>query len=208
MTQQIHRHGTQTSMPVLRRIATLMSVVLLAAAAAVGFAACGGSKVASGSGSSRASTATTVAVRYSSCMRDHGVTSFPDPQISSNGSHRSLAIHLYPAIVSSPAFKSAQEACAYLVHAQTAGPNASQQQATTDALLAFARCMREHGFPSFPDPNTQDQPWTLPMLLSAGINLREPAVRPAALACTSVTRGILTKADVESAIANPNELGD
>jgi hypothetical protein len=207
MTQQIHRHDTETSMPVRRRIATLTSVVLLAATAAGGFAACGGSNKPAGSGSSRASAATTVAVRYSACMRSHGVTNFPDPQISSNGSRRSIAIHLNPAIVSSPAFKSAQKACAHLVHAQTAGSNAAQQQATTDALLAFARCMRGHGFPSFPDPNTQGQPWTLQMLVSAGINLKEPAVRPAALACTSVTRGILTKSDVESAIANPNELG-
>ena len=207
MTQQIDRHVIRTSAPVHRPTATLASVVLLAATAAFGVAACGGSQNASNSASSRGSAVVTVAVRYSACMRSHGVTNFPDPHISRNGNHQSVAIDLDPSIVSSPAFQSAQKACRYLVQAEPTGSPAGQQQEQADALLAFARCMRAHGFPSFPDPNTQGQAWTLAMLTNAGINLKEPAVRPTALTCTSVTHGILTKADVENATANPNELG-
>jgi hypothetical protein len=144
----------------------------------------------------------TVAYRYSACIRSHGVTNFPDPQITINGSHRILALHLDPSITNSPAFKSAQKACAYLLPAQTTGPSAAHGQAQTNALLAFARCMRQHGFASFPDPNTEGEPWTAAMMTNAGINLKEPAVRPAALAYTTVTHGILTKADVENAITN------
>jgi hypothetical protein len=193
---------------VSHRFTSMASAVLLAATAVVGVAACGGSNKPSGSGPSRDSAALISADKYSACMRSHGVMNFADPQISSSGGHQSLSIHLDPTITSSPAFKSAQTACAHLLPAQTTGPNAAQQQqAQTDALLAFARCMRQHGFGSFPDPNAQGPPWTLAMLTSAHINLKEPAFRPAALACTSVTRGILTKADVENAIADPSELG-
>jgi hypothetical protein len=208
MTEQIDRHAVRRSTPVHRYTATLASVVLLVATAAVGVAACGGSQNPSNSGSSGGSAAVTGAVRYSACMRSHGVTNFPDPHVSRNGNHRSIGIDLNPSIVSSPAFKSAQKTCGYLVQAQTSGSTGAQQQAEADALLAFARCMRAHGFPSFPDPNTQGQAWTLAMLTNAGINLKEPAVRPTALTCTSVTHGILTKADVENAIANPDELGN
>lgn len=206
MTEQIDRRALTTPARVGRRRARLVSVVLVAATATVGVAACGGSKKPSGSANCGAPPAVTVADRYSACMRSRGVANFPDPQISSNGGHKTIVIKVDPTITNSPAFKSARRACAYLVPTQTTGPIAAQQQAQTSALLAFARCMREHGFASFPDPNTQGEPWTLAMLTGAGINLKEPAVRPAALACTSVTTGILTKADVENAIANPNQL--
>jgi hypothetical protein len=73
-------------------------------------------------------------------------------------------------------------------------------------LVAFAGCMRSHrvtnrpdkrsrGFASFPDP-TSTGLVSRQMLANAGINLRQPAVLPAAEACTSVTHGMITKADV------------
>jgi hypothetical protein len=73
-------------------------------------------------------------------MRDHGVTNFPDPRV--NGNHRTLQIT--PSIVGSPAFKSAQKACAYLLPAagQINGPSPAEQRARTEGLLAFAACQR------------------------------------------------------------------
>ena len=60
-------------------------------------------------------------------------------------------------------------------------------------MLAFARCMRSHGFPSFPDPTSTGE-LTHEMLANAGINLHQPAVVQAADACVGVTHGVITKA--------------
>jgi hypothetical protein len=62
-------------------------------------------------------------LRFSQCMRAHGRTNFPDPTFGSNGGVR---LSLRPASgldPSSPAFKSAQAACASVggFHV-TAGP--------------------------------------------------------------------------------------
>ena len=72
--------------------------------------------------------------------------------------------------------------------------------AQTAALLAFARCLRSHGFPSFPDP-TSSGDVTHEMLASAGIDLQQPAVVQAADACTSVTHGLITRAVVARFVA-------
>jgi hypothetical protein len=66
--------------------------------------------------------------------------------------------------------------------------------------LAFARCIRAHGLPSFPDPTSSGQ-ITHEMLASAGIDLRQPAVLQAADACVSVSHGVITKAAVARFIA-------
>ena len=50
--------------------------------------------------------------------------------------------------------------------------------------LAFARCIRSHGFPSFPDPTTNGQ-LTHEMVAAAGINLHQPAVLQAGDACVA-----------------------
>jgi hypothetical protein len=68
------------------------------------------------------------------------------------------------------------------------------------ALLAFARCLRSHGFPSFPDPTSSGQV-TNQMLASAGINLNQPAMLQVADACVSVTHGLITKAAVARFVA-------
>lgn len=70
----------------------------------------------------------------------------------------------------------------------------------TAALLALARCVRGHGFPSFPDPTSSGQV-TYEMLANAGINLRQPAALQAADACVSVTHGVITKATVARFVA-------
>ena len=66
--------------------------------------------------------------------------------------------------------------------------------------------MRQHGFPRFPDPNSQGQ-LTPAMLGASGIDLQQPAIKPAAYACLPVTHGIINRADVNQAISNPNASG-
>jgi hypothetical protein len=110
-------------------------------------AACGGGTgqpggTGTGAGSTPAGGKTRD-VAFSECMRAHGVTNFPDP--TSNGLQIPASINHQ-----SPTFRSAQRACKQYL------PNGGAPPATNPseraAALAFARCMRAHGVPDFPDP--------------------------------------------------------
>jgi hypothetical protein len=198
------------------RISRLTAAGALAAGVALGVAACGDAHKPSNAGTSNKSASvgvtklTSDAYNHSACMRSHGVTNFPDPETFTQNGQSGVSIHVTPSITGSPAFQSAQKACAHLMPGggahQTNGPSPAEQRAHTEAILAFAACMRKHGFPRFPDPNSQGD-LSLTAITSAGINLQAPAVKPAALACTSVSHGQITKADIERAIANPAASG-
>jgi hypothetical protein len=73
-------------------------------------------------------------------------------------------------------------------------------QAQKAAALAFARCIRAHGFPNFPDPSATGQ-LTHEMIAAAGINLHQPAVLQAGDACAGVSHGFITKATVARFVA-------
>ena len=183
-------------------------VVLVVAALLI--AACGGSKKppAASSGQSPSSNGSpgAAAYRFSACMRTHGVTNFQDPKVSTNGNQVRVAIGVNPSITGSPSFKSAQKACGHLLPGggpTNIGASPAQMRARSEELLAFAKCMRQHGFPTFPDPTSQGQ-LSPEMLTKAGIDLQQPAIKPAAYACLPLTHGLLTKADVNRAVANPN----
>lgn len=188
-----------------------LAVIPSAAALALVVAACGGAKKppAPSSGASAQNSQNSgvkAAYRYSDCMRQHGVANFQDPKVHINGNQVQVAIHVDPAITSSPDFKSAQTACAHILPNGGNGPTPAQQHAREQAILAFASCMRRHGFPKFPDPTAQGQ-LTLTMIRHAGIDLQQPAVKPAAYACAPVTHGLLTRANINQALANPNGSG-
>lgn len=122
-------------------------VLSLAAVCALAVAACGSSGTPSGSNSTASSLANQ-ALAYARCMRSHGVTNFPDP--TNNGG---LSYH---GSTSSPAFRSAQTACASLEPhkvAPSSGHETPQQEAQDHAkLIRWAECMRHHGYPELPDP--------------------------------------------------------
>jgi hypothetical protein len=164
--------------------------------AAVVLAACGSNSASSSSSSSSGGHVTYAqaqqdATRFAVCMRSHGVPNFPDAT-----SPREFKESFSSSAAQSPAFESAATACRHVL--PSGGPpsqSAAQSQAHTVALLAFARCLRSHGFPSFPDPTTSGQV-THEMLANAGISLHQPAVLQAADACVTVTHGVLTKVAV------------
>lgn len=129
------------------------------------------------------------AVRFVHCMRSHGVANIPDPTVSPRGFKDAFNNH-------TPAFQSAYATCGHLLpagHAQN--QSAPNTQAQTAALLVFARCLRGHGLPSFPDPTARGQ-LTREMLARSGIDIHDAAVVRAADACTSVTHGVITRAVV------------
>lgn len=132
-------------------------------------------------------------VNFAGCMRSHGVSNFPDP---STGAFK---FALAPNTPHSPAFLSAYTACGHLL--PTGGGQGDRHSpAQVAEFVAFARCIRSHGFPGFPDPTSSGQ-LTHEMIAGAGINLHQPAVVQAADACVSVTHGVITKADVARFVA-------
>jgi hypothetical protein len=82
---------------------------------------------------------------FSRCMRSHGVSQFPDPD--SSGAIPKVTLQQLG--VGSSQFQGAQSACAYLLK-----PSDIQVQQTLSGMLDFARCMRSHGVPNWPDPAT------------------------------------------------------
>jgi hypothetical protein len=86
------------------------------------------------------------ALKFSGCMRSHGIANFPDPS-STGGLLISSSDHIDP---QSPSFQAAQKAC------QKYSPVPHQTQAQIAAheasLLRFAACMRKNGVPDFADP--------------------------------------------------------
>jgi hypothetical protein len=114
-------------------------VVLVVAVCAVALAACGSSPKPGAS----ASSAYAKAVKAADCMRAHGVPNFPDP--SPNGPNE---VQINPA----PAFQAAMKACAILAPGATGFPPPTERHKIL--AIAFAKCMRAHGLPGFPDPTT------------------------------------------------------
>lgn len=124
------------------RVTHILILVLAALGCAAALAGCGSSSVKPRATVDLGTSAQ--GVRYSDCMRERGVPDFPD--LNANGSV-SLPSSINP---QSPAFQSAQEACADLRPQGTPPPpiTLAQQQSFT----ANAKCIRAHGIPDFPDP--------------------------------------------------------
>jgi hypothetical protein len=168
----------------------LVSSSLAALGCAVAMAACGGSANDSTvTGSSASPSATAAFVKFSACMRGHGVPNFPDPsggggiQISSSSGID----------VDSPAFKAAQSRCRHLLPGggPPTGPPSPQAKL---AALKISQCMRRHGISDFPDPTTKlpSSPAGYGEVLDRGgavlavpstINVQSPAYRQAGAAC-------------------------
>jgi hypothetical protein len=186
--------------PLIFRATSSLPVAAAAIAAAAALAACGSNSPSSSGASSSGghptyAQAQQTALNFSRCMRSHGMPNFFNPT-----SPYELKVWLISSAAQSPAAQSAEAACEHLLPGGVPGESAAQSKAQKAALLAFARCMRSHGFPSFPDPASSGQ-LTPQMLANAGINLHQPALLQAGDECVSVTHGVITKAAVASAVA-------
>jgi hypothetical protein len=129
-------------------------------------AACGGSPSATSATSATSSVpaadsaSSPSLVGYADCIRSHGVPGYPDPSDGQLAKGDAAAYHVSPSV-----FTAAQRACQNLL------PNAGSFQeqssqcslsgdcppAVVQQMLAidrkFARCMRSHGVPNWPDPS-------------------------------------------------------
>lgn len=183
-----------------------LAITLAALTCAVAIAACGSGSASTSSSSRRMTQAQLqqAALNFAHCMRAHGDPSFPDPT-----SPREFKFSLSPTSggsTQSPAFQSAERACRHLLPRGGPDQTAEQPRAHLAAMLAFARCLRSHGFPNFPDPTANGE-LTRAMVAQAGINLHQPAVLHAGDACVGVTHGALTRADVARAVNNSTAAG-
>lgn len=139
--------------------AALTGLALLAAGCAGGSPS--GAAVASlPTASSTASQAAALGgdpVKYSQCMRAHGVSNFPDP-----GPNGGIAINAGKGGLDpqSAKFKAAEAACKSLAPRAPA-PDPKAAAAMQQQFLAYAKCMRSNGVANFPDPKFEGNGVTL-----------------------------------------------
>jgi hypothetical protein len=182
----------------LHRSQRLAGVAAAALLAGTTIAACGSSSPSSGGHPAQAQLqqGQQDAIRFVQCLRSRGVTNVPDPTLTSGRAFKGAM----SGDAQSPAFRSAYAACHHLL--PNGGPPSQHEAhspAQIAAFVAFARCLRSHGFNNFPDP-TSSGLVTHEMLANAGLSLHQPSLLMAGLACTSVTHGLLTRAAVERAL--------
>jgi len=123
------------------RATKIVKLVTLAGCCTIALAGCGSSAKPTTLVKS-ASTGISAAVRFSNCMRSHGVSDFPD--LSAGGGPMGQQLARSGVNLNAPAFQSAMNACKALAPAAKAavGPTFGQSKAM---MVAFARCMRAHG---------------------------------------------------------------
>jgi hypothetical protein len=121
------------------------------------------------------------AVAYSQCVRSHGVPNFPDPVQTPSGGYGYRTKGIDP---SSPAFQGALQACKALPSPW----NSTGQQLSTvqqQTWLDWAKCIRAHGVPDFPDPTFSGME-----VHDSGVASNSPQLQAAIGACKSQTPSV------------------
>ena len=121
-----------------------------------------------------------VAVKFSACMRSHGVSDFPDPTLGSNGLPSWTSSESRPP----PAYQGAREVCGKDLPSLGLNTPAGRASAAA-AALRYATCMRSNGVPSFPDPNRQG----VLVIQTGEVQPSSPAFQKAQSACKSLDSG-------------------
>jgi hypothetical protein len=164
-------------------LAVTVGLLLLTAACGSGTSS---SSTSSTSGTSSSGTGGVSAAYVSDklglarCLRAHGVPNFPDPNAS--GQEPAGAKQL----IFTPRGQAAVGACSHWGN-RIHNDDAAQNQVVTDEYVRFARCMRTHGLPDFPDPAYAEG--RVEFVLSAsqdGFDPHSPQVLAKAHQCESV----------------------
>ena len=172
--------------PIKRRAAAIAVLLGLTALAA----GCGsnGPGVPNASNTSNQSTGSSDGayapeLAYSRCMRSHGIHDFPDPTTSPGGgwaiqTHRGPGSDLDH---NNPTYQAANRKCHPLLPAGSQATTTSTKKLAAD--VKWARCMRSHGLPTFPDPKPQGA------FDRSKIDENSPAFPTASKACRSLNSG-------------------
>jgi hypothetical protein len=143
----------------------------LAVVLAVAFTGCGGTS------SGRVAPQQIGWLAFASCMRSNGVPRYPDPASAGQPPPKKSLAELG---VSSSRFQGAESACRHLLPGGGRPPDEAQLQQVSAVSLAFARCVRNHGVPSFPDPDATGR---IPDPATVGIDQGSPKFEAANTAC-------------------------
>jgi hypothetical protein len=155
-------------------------------------AACGGSSRPGAAGVGTTTSAATAsaspsqqdeALAFSRCMRAHGVPGYPDPDSDGN-------LPAFDAGVSKQALTAAGGACKRLL--SNGGGSGSTQGARQKLAfgLQVARCVRAHGYPTYPDPTGSSQ-GSGTRFDRTGIDTKSPQFQAAETACETQARTAL-----------------
>jgi hypothetical protein len=134
----------------------------------------------SSSGTGGSSSKRQDAIKFSKCMRSHGVKNYPDP----SGPTNSVSIGSNSGIdPNSPTFQNAQKACQSLLPR----PSAAQIRNIEQRALKLAKCMRAHGVKNFPDPTFKTGGVEIKVSAgSSGLDPNSPTFQAAQRACQKV----------------------
>src|SRR5579871_4267652 len=115
------------------------------------------------------------ALGFAECIRSHGVPNFPDPGADGSfpGDQALGNLGIDP---NSPTYTAAEKTCQPLLPAGSL-PSSHQIQQAEQAVLTFARCVRSHGVPNFPDPKFNTSRGAFVITISgpgSGIDLSSP----------------------------------
>jgi hypothetical protein len=139
-----------------------------------------GSSSGVGISSSGSHTARARFLAYARCMRGHGVSDYPDPTTPPGGGV-AFSLNAGPGsdlTSEDPTFAAANQACRTLLPGGQQPPAVSAK--TISAEVRWARCLRSHGIPSFPDPNSHGA------FDSSKFDDTSPTFQTASKACNSV----------------------
>jgi hypothetical protein len=123
-------------------------------------------------GSTSSQSLTDQPLAFPHCMRAHGVSKFPDPD--SSGVLPKSQVEL---AADNPGFQAATDACGHLLPNGGPGvaPSPAVVQEIQNDMLKFARCMRRHGVPQWPDI-TLDRGRAIFDPEAAGIDTNSPQI--------------------------------
>jgi hypothetical protein len=159
-----------------------MKFAFVAAALAATLAAAGcGSSGGGGSTTGSAGSARDSQVKFSQCMREHGID-FPDPDPQGR-----ILIQAGPGSnlnPDSPQFKSAAKACQKYQPKPSGNFDRANAQKMQAAALKYAQCMRAHGV-NFPDPKFEEGGAKM-TFGGPGLNPNDPNFKAAASACSKL----------------------
>ncbi|MFG2058399.1 hypothetical protein ACGFI9_30685 [Micromonospora sp. NPDC048930] len=172
-----------------------MSTVFLTVLLAVGAAGCDTGGAASGASSPSASPSVSrqqllaLGQEWVQCIRDHGLTRMPDADLSPDGYLQFPPQGGYNWKADLRNHPGAIEACQSIEERYPPTAFRPKQQFSADDLRKlgeYAKCIREHGVPEFPDPNAAGE---FDFAGTPLANAEPPQMRAATEACRQIWSG-------------------
>ena len=143
-----------------------------------------------GSGSTAPGAYAPGPLAFSECMRANGVPNFPDlgnHGMRIEGSGATISVN--GVSVNAPAYTAARQKCQRYMPHTSGTPTPAQTAQQHQQGLKFARCMRSHSVPNFPDPKIVSNHGGNQVVYLPGVNPYAPAFQTAAKACGGGPKG-------------------